>query len=133
MIVLLDSSALLAPFETGVNFINGIIDLTQGKVIFLVPFETLVELKRLSMGRPKLAGMAELALKVSMRFKTLFPTGMDCDDALVYLAKTYKAVVATADRTLRMRLRALGIPVFHPSGGKEVSGKGWFGEVMKNI
>jgi len=126
LMVLLDSSALLAPFETGVDFINGITGLTQGRALFLVPFETLVELKRLSTSGPKLAGMARLALSVASDFRTLFPTGMGCDDALVYLAKTYKAAVATGDRTLSRRLRALDIPVFYPSGGRRIVGKGWF-------
>lgn len=126
MIVLLDSSALLAPFETGVDFVNGIMALTQGRAIMLLPFETLAELKRLSTGRPKLAGMARLALSVASGFKTLPPTGMGCDDALICLAKTYKAAVATGDRTLSRRLRALGIPVFYPSGGKRIIWKGWF-------
>jgi rRNA-processing protein FCF1 len=124
--VLLDSSALLAPFETGVDFINGITGLTQGRTLFLIPFETLIELKRLSINGPRLSGMARLALSVASSFRTLLPTGMSCDDALVYLAKTYKAGVATADRTLSRRLRALGIPVFYPSGGRRIVGKGWF-------
>lgn len=126
MIVLLDSSALLAPFETGVDFINGIAGLTHGRVLFLVPFEAIVELRRLTGGRPKLAGMARLALSVASGFRTLFPTGLGCDDALVYLAKTYKAAVATGDRTLSRRLRTLRIPVFYPSGGGRIIGKGWF-------
>ncbi|MEM2930324.1 MAG: hypothetical protein QW797_05640 [Thermoproteota archaeon] len=124
--VLLDSSALLAPFETGVDFVDGIMVLTQGRAVMLVPFEALVELRRLSMGKPKLAGIARLALSVASGFKTLPPTGMGCDDALAFLAKTYKAAVATGDRTLSRRLRALGIPVFYPSGGRRVIGKGWF-------
>ncbi|MEM3078995.1 MAG: hypothetical protein QXF21_01590, partial [Thermoproteota archaeon] len=85
MMVLLDSSALLAPFETGVDFVNGITGLTQGRVLFLVPFETLMELRRLSTEGPKLSGMARLALSLAGGFRTLFPTGMGCDDALVYL------------------------------------------------
>jgi len=126
LIVFLDSSALLAPFETGVDFVNGIMGLTQGRAIMIVPFETLVELRGLSMGKPKLAGMARLALSVASGFRTFPPTGMRCDDALLYLAKTYKAAVATGDRTLSVRLRALRIPVFYPSGGRRIIGKGWF-------
>ncbi|MEM3660036.1 MAG: hypothetical protein QXU11_06450 [Thermoproteota archaeon] len=124
--VLLDSSALLAPFETGVDFVNGITGLTQGRVLFLVPFETLMELRRLSTEGPKLSSMARLALSLAGGFRTLLPTGMGCDDALVYLAKTYKAAVATGDRKLSRRLRSLGIPVFYPSGGRRLVGKGWF-------
>lgn len=124
--VLLDSSALLAPFETGVDFVNGITGLTHGRVLFLVPFEALVELRRLSTGGPKLSGMAKLALSLAGGFRTLLPTGMSCDDALLYLAKTYKAAVATGDRTLSRRLRTLGIPVFYPSQGRRIVGKGWF-------
>lgn len=124
--VLLDSSALLAPFETGVNFLNGIVDSANVKMLFVVPFETIVELRMLSTRGPKLAGMVRLALSSAGNFRTLFPTGMDCDDALVYLAKTYKAAVATGDRTLRRRLRALGIPVFYPSEGRRIIGEVWF-------
>lgn len=131
--VLLDSSALLARFETGVNFMEGVMDLTQGRAVFILPLETLVELRRLSKGRPKLAGMAELALKITGVFRTLPPTGMGCDDALVHLAKTYKAAVATADRVLRRRLRALGIPVFYPAGEKRIIGEGWFEEVKRTV
>lgn len=131
--VLLDSSALLARFETGVDFINGVTELTQGRVVFTLPFETLVELRMLSRGRPKLAGMAELALKISGDFRTLPPTGMGCDDALTYLAKTYKAAVATADRVLRRRLRALGITVFYPAGERRIIGEGWFDEVKRTV
>ncbi|MBO3809615.1 MAG: hypothetical protein FGF50_08495, partial [Candidatus Brockarchaeota archaeon] len=113
-------------FETGVDFVNGITGLTQGRVLFLVPFETLVELRRLSTDGPKVSSMARLALSVASGFRILLPTGMGCDDALVYLAKTYKAAVATGDRTLSRRLRTLGIPVFYPSGGRRIVGKGWF-------
>lgn len=126
MKVLLDSSALLAPFETGVDFLNGIMDSAHGRMMFLVPFETIVELRMLSTHRHKLAGMARLALSAASGFRTFFPTGMNCDDAIVYLAKTYKAAVATGDRTLRRRLRALGIPVFYPSEERRIIGEGWF-------
>jgi len=131
--VLLDSSALLACFETGVKFMEEVTDLTQGRAVFNLPFETVVELRMLGTGRPKLAGMAELALKTARCFRTLPPTGMGCDDALVYLAKTYKAAVATADRVLRRRLRALGITVFYPAGEKRIIGEGWFEEVKRIV
>lgn len=131
--VLLDSSALLACFETGVKFVEGVTDLTQGRAVFILPSETLVELRMLSTSRPKLAGMAELALKTARGFRTLPPTGMGCDDALVHLAKTYKAAVATADSVLRRRLRALGITVFYPTGEKRISGEGWFEEVKRTV
>jgi rRNA-processing protein FCF1 len=130
--VLLDSSALLAPFETGVDFVKGIFELTGGFAKLVVPFETIVELKRLSAGTPKTAGMARLALEVARGIRMLPPTGMACDDALVFLAKTYKSAVATADSVLRRRLRALGIPVFYPAGEGRIMGAG-FGEVMRVI
>jgi len=125
LIVLLDSSALLAPFEIGVDFIRGVVELTGGGVEFAIPFETLVELRRLCSSRPKIAGMARLALEAAEGIKVLPPTGMDCDDALVFLAKTYKSAVATADSVLRRRLRALGIPVFYPAGEKRIMGVGF--------
>jgi len=116
LIVLLDSSALLAPFEIGVDFMRGVTELTEGGVEMTVPFEALVELRRLSESKPKIAGMARLALEAARGIRVLPPTGMVCDDALVFLAKTYKSAVATADNVLRRRLRVLGIPVFYPGG-----------------
>lgn len=132
MMVLLDSSALLAPFETGVDFLRGVVELTGGVARLIMPFETLVELKRLSMGKPKTAGMARLALEVAKDIKVLPPTGMACDDALVFLAKTYKSAVATADSVLRRRLRVLGIPVFYPAGEGRIMEAG-FGEVVRVV
>jgi len=132
LIVLLDSSALLAPFEMGIDFVRGIFELTGGNVKLLLPFETIVELRRLSASRHKVAGMARLALETVKDIRVLPPTGMDCDDSLVFLAKTYKAAVATADSVLRRRLRALGIPVFYPAGEGRIMEAG-FGEVMRII
>ncbi|MEM3712144.1 MAG: hypothetical protein QXR97_01195 [Thermoproteota archaeon] len=132
MIVLLDSSALLAPFEIGVDFIRGIVELTGGSVELVLPFEAMVELKGLSRSRHRVAGMARLALEAVKGIRVLPPTGMVCDDSLVFLAKTYKAAVATADSVLRRRLRALGIPVFYPAGEGRIMEAG-LGEVMRLI
>ncbi|MBO3800311.1 MAG: hypothetical protein FGF52_04595 [Candidatus Brockarchaeota archaeon] len=132
MIVLLDSSALLAPFETGVDFIRGMVELVGGDLKLMLPFETLVELKMLSMGKPKISGIARLALEVAKCIKVLPPTGMICDDALVFLAKTYKSAVATADSVLRKRLRTLAIPVFYPAGEGRIMGAG-LGEMMRTV
>ncbi|MEM1557134.1 MAG: hypothetical protein QXR44_01095 [Thermoproteota archaeon] len=132
MIVLLDSSALLAPFETGTDFMRSMVELVGGGVKLALPFETLVELKMLSRGKPKVAGMARLALEVAKGIRVLPPIGMACDDALVFFAKTYKSAVATADSVLRKRLRVLGIPVFYPAGEGRIMGAG-FEEVMRII
>ncbi|MCS7138818.1 MAG: hypothetical protein NZ873_02025 [Crenarchaeota archaeon] len=126
MIVLLDSSAILAPFETGVDFIRGIFELTGGYAKLVLPFETLVELRRLRNSRHKIAGIASIALESIKDIKVLPPTGMSCDDSLVFLAKTYKAAVATADSVLRRRLRVLGIPVFYPTGEGRITGAGFW-------
>ncbi|MGQ9478546.1 MAG: hypothetical protein ACUVQ0_00780 [Thermoproteota archaeon] len=121
MIVLLDSSALLAPFEIKVDFVTQI-ESSAGRVVFLAPFEALAELRRLSGMGLKVSKAAKLALSAAEGLRILAPTGMMCDDALVYLAKTYKAAVATADRALRRRLKILGITVFNPAGGRRIIG-----------
>jgi rRNA-processing protein FCF1 len=130
--ILFDSSAILAPFETGVDLVGGVVGFVGRNATLTLPFEALVELKRLSSGKPRLAGMARLALKTVEGFRILPPTGMECDDALIFIAKTYKAAVATADSVLRRRLRALGIPVFHPFGDGKIMESG-FGEALRIV
>ena len=114
---MMDTSALLAPFQIGIDFERWIGILVDAKVEFYVLSKTLEELRALSTCSGKLASHASKALALAGRYGVL-PSPDICkgDECLIKAAKERGCAVATCDRSLRKRLRDLNIPVFSPTG-----------------
>ena len=109
--VILDSSALLMPFEFSVDLEQELTRLL-GKYHIVVPAPIVRELRVLSQrgdGRKKRIAVA--SLKLVERYSLVEVNEEHGDDAVVRLAKELNGVVVTNDRELRGRLQAISIPV----------------------
>jgi len=113
----MDASALLAPFQLGLDFKRWIEDLADSKVQFYVLEDTLRELRSLSTSSGKVASEARKALKLAGRYRVVpNASGKRGDEGLIESALKLCYAVATCDSALRARLRDLNIPVFSPTG-----------------
>jgi len=123
--ILMDASALLAPFQLGLDFERWIEDLADSKVQFYVLEDTMRELRSLSTSSGKIASEAREALKLAKRYR-LVPnvSGKRGDEGLIESALKLCYAVATCDSDLRARLRVLNIPVFSPTGRRKARVEG---------
>ncbi len=118
--VVLDSNALLLPFETGVRF-EPELERLLGTYELLVPEAVLQELATIaSQAKGQRAANARLALSLSARFgyRRTSHTG---DAAILDVAKTEKAYLFTNDRDLIKRALALGVHIVRLKGKSHLS------------
>jgi rRNA-processing protein FCF1 len=108
LLVLLDTSALLLPFEQGLD-LDGEVERALGACRVAVPEAALGELRALARDSPD----AKAALKLAERYEVV-PTEGRGDDAILALAVRERAVVVTADRELMARLAEEGVRVLRP-------------------
>lgn len=127
MLVILDTSALIYPFQTGVDFVKGIREMVLAPATFAVTDGVVRELESIRRGRsPSLSMAAEKALAFSKDLKVLHSDVTNTDEQIVSLAKETGAAVATADSLLRKELRKRRIPVVFVSKGKRIRIEGNF-------
>ncbi len=107
--VVLDTNALLMPFEIGLNIDLEVRNLL-GDVRFVVPGPLVGELKHLDSRHAK----AALALA---RSREIVPCEMHGDDSVLEVAQREGAYVLTNDKELRRRARKLGIPLIYLRSG----------------
>ena len=103
--VILDTNALLMPFEIRINLDLAVSSLL-GDVRMVVPGPMIGELKNLDNKH------AKAALALARKYE-IFRTGAKGDDAVVEAAVTLDAYVLTNDKELRKRLRSLRIPIIY--------------------
>jgi len=122
LLVILDTSALLYPFQEGVDFIRGMSKGLQVPYELAVTQGTINELKRLcNSDRPLLANASRKALSFAERLRRLRTSGdMSEDERIVKLAKELDLAVATADSALRRKLRKMGLTVIFVAKGKRI-------------
>ena len=113
-LVLLDTNALLMPFQMGLD-LEGEITREMGRCRVAVPAVCIAELR--AMGENLRDGAA--ALKLAERFETLETVGLG-DDAVVDLAIRMGGIVVTSDRDLIKRLRSAGLRVLRPRQKKRL-------------
>lgn len=106
-LVLLDTNALLMPFQFRLN-LEAELGRLLGQVEIAVPAPVLAELEALSDADRHARSAARLAL----RYRTIEAHG-SADDALLELGGNLEAVVVTNDAVLRERLRAARVPVVY--------------------
>ena len=107
--VVLDTNALLMPFEIGLN-IDLAVRNVLGDVRMVVPEPLMGEL-----GRSK-NKFAKAAIKLAQKYE-IVPTENMGDYAVLELAVRTEGVVLTNDRELRSRLRTLKIPTMYLRSG----------------
>ncbi len=107
--VVLDTNALLMPFEIGLN-IDLAVRNVLGDVRMVVPEPLMGEL-----GRSK-NKFAKAAIKLAQKYE-IVPTENMGDNAVLELAVRTEGVVLTNDRELRSRLRTLKIPTMYLRSG----------------
>jgi len=119
--VLLDTSILLTSLKLPFDLFGETEKLLQAKVEFLVPQQVQDELQKLSKKQTSIGVRATRALEITAKCKTVHLKsgfGTNADEALIRASKEAKAIVATADSRLRMRLRALNVPVLTLRGNR---------------
>ena len=103
--VVLDTNALLMPFETRIN-IDLAVSSLLGDIRMVVPGPMIGELKNLGNKHVK------AALSLARKYE-IFHTDAAGDDAIVETAVRLNAYVLTNDKELRRRLRSLQIPIIY--------------------
>jgi rRNA-processing protein FCF1 len=103
--IVLDTNALLMPFEMRIN-IDLAISSLLGDVRMVVPGPMVGELKNLENKH------AKAALALARKYE-IYQTESSGDDAIVEAAVRLDACVLTNDRELRRRLREMRIPIVY--------------------
>lgn len=107
--VVLDTNALLMPFEIGINLdaeVSGLL----GDVRFVVPGPLVGELKHLD------SKWAKAALALA-RSREIVPAEAHGDDSVLEVAQREHAYILTNDKELRRRARKLLIPLIYLRSG----------------
>lgn len=107
--VILDTNALLMPFEIKLNLDLEVRRLL-GDVHFIVPGPIIGELKNLD------HKYASVALKLARKYE-IIQTESKGDDSVIELALAVGAFVLTNDRELRNKLRMKGVPMIYLRSG----------------
>jgi rRNA-processing protein FCF1 len=118
--VILDTNALMMPFEVNIN-LERELDRLLGAYEILVLSSVIDELKKLS----EKDKAASSALKLAERYAVI-NTSKKGDFSVVHLAKELKAVVVTNDKILRKILRNEGIPLIFLRGKDHLIYEGKF-------
>ena len=118
-IVILDSTAIMMPFEFSIDLEDELTRLL-GKYHIIVPRPILDELQFLSKhGKGKQKIIAKPALTLINRYDVVdVNEAMKGDDAVFYLAQKLSGIVVTNDRGLRRRLKAASLPTIYLRGKK---------------
>ncbi len=114
VIVVLDTNMLLLMAD-GVPVLDNIKEALETEPLFIVLKPVYNELVKLaSSGGNKLRRKARFALEIVEKYCKIvdfeLKEGESVDDGIIRFALENKAIVATNDRELRRKLRALGIP-----------------------
>jgi len=120
--VLLDTSMLITSLKLPLDIFGETERLLGTRVVFLMPKEVMGELQKLSMRQTSLGTLATRALEITKNkckvIQGKSTAKITADEALIQASKEVRAAVATADSRLRMRLRALGIPIISLRGNR---------------
>jgi rRNA-processing protein FCF1 len=108
--VVLDTNALLMPFEIRIN-LDLAVEKLLGAARLVVPGPMIGELKNLE------HRYAAAALELARKYDIVQTPGLSGDDAVVEAAVQTRGYVLTNDKELRKRLRTMGIPMIYLRSG----------------
>jgi rRNA-processing protein FCF1 len=112
----MDTSALMAPVETGVRLFEEL-ERLLGTHEVVVPEAVEQELEDLAAGTGESGRAASVGLDLATRFDSIATGATYADDALVEVATENRVDgVVTNDRDLKERVLAAGTPVIHLRG-----------------
>ena len=111
--VVLDTNALLMPFERKMNLDLSVRDLL-GDFQFVIPGPLIGELKHLD------KKYASAALELARKYE-IIPTEATGDKAVIELALKTKGYVLTNDKELRRTLRSLKVPLRYLRSGTHLT------------
>ncbi|MEM1689560.1 MAG: hypothetical protein QXU01_03475 [Candidatus Hadarchaeales archaeon] len=107
--VVADTSFLMIPGMYGVNIIDELERVTEGKFVLLVPTAVVGELERIAEKKSaKERAAARIALEIVKKWGKVIKADGPADEVIIKLAA--KRAVGTGDRELRKKLRRMGIP-----------------------
>ena len=118
-VVILDSSALMMPFEYSINLEDELTRLV-GKFSILVPkpiVEELIYLSKNGKGRKK--RLAKSAMVLIKEYNIVDSEGKG-DDSVLFLAKKFQGIVVTNDRELRNRVKKSSLQRIYLRGKKRL-------------
>ncbi len=111
--VVLDTNALLMPFEIRINLDLALNELL-GEARIIVPGPLVGELKHLD------HKFAKAAIALARKYE-IIPTEESGDNSVIELAKRERAYVLTNDKELRRRLRREKIPLIYLRSGTHLT------------
>ncbi|MBR2254895.1 MAG: twitching motility protein PilT [Candidatus Methanomethylophilaceae archaeon] len=118
--VVLDTNALLMPFEIRINLDLALSDLL-GEARIVVPGPLVGELKHLE------HKSARAALALARKYE-IIPTDARGDDSVIELARKTGGYVLTNDKELRRRLRKERVPIICLRSGTHLEIDSYLGE-----
>jgi rRNA-processing protein FCF1 len=123
MLIILDSSMLMLPLEKKINLSTEFDRLILQNYEIVVPKIVLNELNSLlGSASTDTTRKANFALNLANNYRILESAeGEYADDEIICLAEKHKAIVATNDRELRLKLRNRGIIVISLHGDNRLS------------
>ena len=119
--VLLDTSILITSLKQPFDIISEIEELLQTKVEFIILAQVQNELQKLAMNQTLIGNNASRALEIGRKCRLIdlrSTSGENADEALIKASRELRAIVATADSQLKMRLRSLRLPVLSLRGNR---------------
>lgn len=109
--VILDSSAIMMPFEFSIDLEKELTRLL-GTYHILIPTPIVTELQFLSENETGIKkAKAKASLKFIENYEVVNVDSTNGDDSILELAKKTNGIVVTNDRVLRLRLKELSISV----------------------
>lgn len=123
MLVILDSSMLILPFEKKINITFELERIIPVDFEIVIPEIIIMELKSLlEESSPSSKQKAQFALKLAEKYAILnSKTNGNADFELERLAEEHNAIIATNDTALRLKLRKKGLPVISLHGNNRLS------------
>ena len=111
--VVLDTNALLTPYQLGIN-IEKELNRLLGICRIIVPTSVIKEAEKLAMQEGSVGRAAKLGLSIVRRKDyQIIETTYDGDDGVIDVAVKTNAAVVTNDKELKKRAKELGLPVIY--------------------
>jgi len=114
--VVLDTNALLLPYQLGMNIEKELIRLL-GICRIIVPTSVIKEAEKLASSNGSVAMAAKLGLNiVRKKDYQIVETLYDGDDGVMDVAVKTNAAIVTNDKELKKKARDMGLPVIYVRG-----------------
>ncbi len=119
-VVVLDTNALMMPYEFGINFEKELNHLL-GVCRIIVPSAVIKEMERLAENEGKRGRAAQLGLNiVKKRGYRLMETEKDGDDGVMDVAIRMDGAILTNDKELKKKARSYGLAVIYLRGANKL-------------